>query len=360
MKKTSSGRFGWILRQGCMAVFISLFMIVFASTTVFANTVNIYDSANVLNQSSVKRAASALSKPIDIYSVSSSMSNATFDQTAKNNARKNANLIVMAFNANHVAIVGGTAVPISTSQYQDAVNAFTDTMRNGNHNYTNATVAALNSLQNSLNSGSRNSSSGIIPGVGGAARSGSIFSGTFCCIGLIVLIILGLFAVTRFRRRRADFTQPYGTTNYSSDQPYGGTNYPPQSYGARNYPPNQYYQDPNMQQPNRGGMNPLAAGGIGAALGGLFGYGLGRESGRDRNPGGGEGGFGAGASGDFANSGTGEAGGGASGDFGNSDTGGGFGNSGASGDFGNSDAGGGFGGGDDSGGDIGGGAGGNF
>src|ERR1700753_698991 len=105
MKKTSSGRFGWILRQGCMAVFISLFMVVFASTTVFANAVNIYDSANVLNQSSVKRAASALSKPVDIYSVPSSMSNATFDQTAKNNARKNANLIVLAFNANHFSIV---------------------------------------------------------------------------------------------------------------------------------------------------------------------------------------------------------------------------------------------------------------
>ncbi len=359
MKKTSSGVFGRLSRQGCMAAFISLFMVVFAGTAVFANAVNIYDNANILNQSSVKRAASALSKPVDIYTVNSSMSNATFDQTAKNYVRRNANLIVLAFDNQHVSIVGGSNVPLSTSQYQDAVNAFTGTIRNSNRNYTNATVSALNSLQGSLQ-GSQNSRGGLAPGAGGG-RSGGIFNGTFCCIGLLVLLLIAAFAFTRFRRRGARFNQPYGASDYSQNPSYRGGNYPPNQYyqdpntqpnqGGMN-PSNQYYQGPNTQ-PNRGGMNPLAAGGLGAALGGLFGYGLGKESDRDRNAGG-EGGVGggAGASGDFGNSGS-----GASGDFGNS-------GGGASGDFGNSGDGG-FGGDSDSGeeddgGGFGGGAGGNF
>jgi hypothetical protein len=291
---------------------------------------------NVLNQSSVQQAASALSKPVDIYAVNSSLSSSAFDQHAKT-LISSTNLIVVAFDSGHVSIVGGTRVGLSDSQYQDAVNAFLNVMSNGNGDYTSATVAALNSLKGSLGGG------GLFSGAGVGGGS-SIFSGTFCCIGLLVLLIIAVFAFTRIRRRRSfGYNQGY-------NQSYGAGNYPP------NYPQNQYYQDPNMQGGRRG-MNPWAAGGIGAALGGLFGYGVGRDTGdrnnRGDNYGGGDGGFGGGAGGDFGNGGNGGFGGGAGGDFGGGGNGG-FGG-GAGGDFGGGDNGG-FGGGDSGGG----GASGNF
>lgn len=334
MEKISLGRFS---RQGCVAILAALCMVVFATTAVFANTVHIYDNVNVLNKSSVQQAASALSKPVDIYAVNSSLSSSAFDQHAKT-LISSSNLIVIAFDSSHVSIVGGSSVGLSDSQYQDAVNAFLNTMSNGSKDYSGATVAALNSLNGSLGGGGAFSSGG-----GGGS---SIFGGNFCCIGLLVLLIIGVIAFTSIRRRRR-----FGM-NQGFNQGYGAGNYPP------NYPQNQYYQDPNMQGGRRG-MNPWAAGGIGAALGGLFGYGLGREGDRD-NRGGNYGGDG----GNFGNGGDGGFGGGASGDFGGGDNNGGGGDGGfgggAGGDFG---GGGGFGG--DSGGGggdggFGGGAGGNF
>ena len=368
MGKTSIRRFSC---RGCVALLAALCLSVFATTAIFANSVNIYDNANILNRSSVQQAASALSKPVDIYSVTSNLSNAAFDQMAKQSI-KTSNLIVLAFSSNHISIVGGSNVGLSNSQYQDASNAFISQMNGGSKNYTGATIAALNSLKNAL------SGSGFLSGVGGGGGGSSLFSGTFCCIGLLVLLIIGVFAFTRIRRRGINANQGYRANNYPpANQNYGAGNYPP------NYPQNQYYQDPNMLGGNRRGMSPWAAGGIGAALGGLFGYGLGRENDRSNrgdyydNGGNGGGGFGGGASGDFGNgdnNGGGGFGGGASGDFGNGDNngGGGFGGGdsggggfggGAGGDFGGG-GGGGFGGGDSGGGGgdggFGGGAGGNF
>src|SRR5205807_6510208 len=213
----------------------------------------------------------------------------------------------------YFAVAGGTSVSLSNSQYNSAVSAFRN---NFNGSYTNATIAAIQSLENSLGS----SSNALSRGVGG------IFSGllgTLCCVGLIVLVIVGvLFAVRRRmfgfggRPRGATYQQPY-------QQPYN-----------QGYPPN-YGPGYNQGQ----GINPLAAGGLGAAAGGLVGYELGKERGedefRDREQ-------------DSGNWGGGDFGGGAGGSFGGGD----FGGGGSGGDFGGGSGG--------SGGDFGGGGGGDF
>ncbi len=312
------------LGTGLIAIVSALCLLLVVATAAFANTVNIYDRAGVLDQSKVRSEASSLSYPIDIYTTNNfTGSSSNFDKTAVNSV-KSSNLIVIAIDTTHrhLAIVGGRSVSLSNSQYADARNAFASDYRN-NSNYTTATIAAIRSL------GSASGSSGsAIPGTSGGFNFGGL-----CVVGLIVLAAVVLFGVLAGRRRggfnRRSVPPPYGP-NYG--QPYNQGGYPP------NYGPG--YPGYNQNQ----GMNPWAAGGLGAAAGGLVGYELGRNAG-EREGREEQGGFGGGASGDFG--GGNDGGGGASGDFGGGNDGGGFGGGGGGGDWGG-------------GGDSGGGGGGSF
>ena len=119
------------------------------------NTVNIYDRAGVLTQGCVRSEASSLSYPIDIYTVNNfSGSTSSFDQTAVGSVNSS-NKIVIAIDTmhRHLAIVGGSSVLLSNSQYVDARNAFASSFQS-NNNYTSATIAAIRSLQNALGSSS--------------------------------------------------------------------------------------------------------------------------------------------------------------------------------------------------------------
>ncbi len=330
------------LGAGLFATISAFCLLLVMTTAAFANTVNIYDRAGVLNQSQVKSAASALSYPVDIYTINNfSGSTSSFDQTAKGSINSS-NKIVIAIDTvhRHLAIVGGSSVSLTNNQYADARNAFANSFRSDN-NYTSATVAALQSLQGVSSGGAFS-----VPGVNGGGFS---WGSTLCCVGLLVIAALALFGVLSRRRRGGGGffgggggglfgRRPNYDPNYNQfNQPYNQGGYPP------NYGPN-YPGGYNQNQ----GMNPLAAGGLGAAAGGLVGYELGKQAGeRDErgdqgNFGNDQGGFGGGASGDFGggdqgNSGgdQGGFGGGASGDFGGGDnSGGGFGGGGGGGDFG--------------------------
>jgi hypothetical protein len=311
------------LGTGLIATVSALCLLLVVATAAFANTVNIYDRAGVLNQSQVRSEASSLSYPIDIYTISNfAGSSSNFDKTAVSSI-KSSNLIVIAIDTTHkhLTIVGGRSVSLSNSQYADARNAFANDFRN-NSDYTSATIATIHSLGGA--SGSSNSAI--------SSTSGGFNFGGLCVVGLIVLAAVVLFGVLAGRRR--------GGFNRRSGPPPYGPNYG-QPYNQGGYPPN-YGPGYNQNQ----GMNPWAAGGIGAAGGGLIGYELGKEAG-EREAREGQGGFG-GDQGGF--------GGGASGDFGGGNDGGGFGGDqggfggGASGDFGGGGGGGDFGGGGDSGG----------
>ena len=299
---------------------ISAFCLLLATTIATqANTVNISDPAGVLNTSQVRSEAANLPDPINIYTTNSfTGTSADFDQRARSHIT-NPNLIVIAIDTvhHHLAIVGGSSVSLSNSQYNDAVQAFKNAYSSNGGDYTAATIAAIRSLRSSL--GAAPVAPGNNPGgnVPVPSNGGGFFPGyaVLCCIGLLVLVAAGvIFAVMR---RRARFGQPVMGPPYQ--QPYN------QPYN-QGYPPN---YGPGY---NQGGINPWAAGGLGAAAGGFLGSELGKEQGEEEaheqgdqggNLGGGND-FGGGASGDFG-------GGGSAGDFGG---GGGDSGGGGGGDFG--------------------------
>jgi len=314
-----------------LALLAALGLVLITTTNVLAATVHVYDNAHVLNQSQVQSDAASLPNPIDIYTAAFPGTVYAFDQRAAGHITS-PRLIVIAIDTmhKHLAIDGGKSVPLSTSQYSSARDAFISSFRS-NQDYTRATIAAIDSLKSSLGVGN-----GSVPGI--PIPAGGIFSsllGVVCCVGLILVVIVGvIFAARWLFRRRSGFAGPQGIPYQQPyQQPYNQGYPPPQQQ-----PYNQGYPPPPNYGPgyNQGqGVNPLVAGGLGAAGGGLLGYELGKQAGeheereREQDQGGdwGGGDFGGGASGDFG--GGGDSGGGASGDFGgDGDSGGG-----SSGDF---------------------------
>jgi len=255
--------------KGLFAVVITCCLLFIATATTFADTVHIYDQANVLNTSQVQSEASALRYPVDIYTTNTfNGSSNAFYQQSRSHVNNRSNLIVMAIDISgrHFAVTGGPQVPISQNQYDDARNAFQNSF--GNSGYTGATIAALRSLQNAI--ASNGSSSGSNPNpVGNRGFFGNLAFAPLCCIGLLVLAGIAVFAFVR-RRRFGGFgrgpvnpTPMYGPQQQPYNQPYN-----------QGYPPN---YGPGYNQ--GGGINPWAAGGLGAVGGGLAGYELGRMQG---------------------------------------------------------------------------------
>ncbi len=272
-------------------------------------TVHVYDNAGVLDKNRVQSEASSLPYSMDIYTVNTFQgTKPEFDNTTRAKLGSNPDLIVMAVDTvhHHLAIVRGSNVPLSSSQINGAVSSFVNNYNNGD--YTGATIATIGSLRNSL-------------GASVGPSGGGVFSGllaTLCIVGLVIVGAILLFGI--FLRRRLGggrYTRPP-----VYQQPY---QQPPYNQG---YPPN--YSGPPGYYQGQGqgpGINPLAAGGLGAAAGGLLGYELGKEAGenqgQEQGQGQGDGGwagasgdFGGGGSGDFGGGGSGDSGGGGSGDFG--------------------------------------------
>jgi hypothetical protein len=308
-----------------MALCLSLLAVAGAS----ANSVNIYDQANVLNADQVRSAASSLPNPINIYTTNTFTGDTSAFEHQATTHLTNPNLLVMAIDTNsahhHVAIVGGSDVSLSQSQYDSATQAFVQAYQSNKGDYTTSTIASLQSLRSSLgaapvNPANPNNGSVPVP----TTNSGGLFSsmlGTTCCIGGAI-VLLGLGLLFTLGRRRFFGRRPQGIPPYQ--QPY------PPDYGPNyNQPYNQPYPPNYGPNYNQGpGMNPWAAGGLGAAAGGLLGYELGKDRGEDEaraqyddnNPGnnygnGGDfGGGGGGSAADFGNGG--DFGGGSGADFG--------------------------------------------
>src|SRR6266700_2600460 len=142
----------WSAKLGALIAALALLLV--ASTSVFAATVNIYDNAHVLNSSQINGEASSLSYPISIYTVANyTASSSAFDQSTAKKISSN-NLIVMAINTTpghgHVRVDGGTSVPLTSSDYQNAASAFASNYNKGDYN--GATVAAIHSLRDALSS----------------------------------------------------------------------------------------------------------------------------------------------------------------------------------------------------------------
>src|SRR5213078_645442 len=261
-------------RRGVLASITALCLVFFLTITAFAGSVSISDQAGVLNASQIRSAASSLRYPLNIYTVNNfSGSTSSFDQRAASHVTNGNIVISISTNLQHVTIQYGRNVPLNNATANNAVSAFISSYKS-NHDYTSATTSSIYSLESSLGSS----------GSGGQTSSGgsNIFGiSARCLVGLIILGVLLFFVLRRNRNRPQYANQNYG-------QPYPpnyGPQYPqyPSNYGQGNYP-----------QQNQG-VNPLVAGGLGAAAGGLLGYELGKQQGereaRDEgNYGGGDGG----------------------------------------------------------------------
>jgi hypothetical protein len=171
------------------------------SVGAMADTVRISDPLGVLNQSRVMSEGTKLSYPLDIYTTN------TFSGTASDFVTRtiavhltSKRLIVIAIDTFHhyLAIVGGSSVSLTKSDYTNAGTAFKKNF-SGN-NFTNATIAAIQSLANAL-------------------KPGSPISGFV--LGLIVVVIIGLViisAIVGFVRRLLGFG-PRTTPNTGYQQP---------------------------------------------------------------------------------------------------------------------------------------------
>jgi hypothetical protein len=167
-----------------------------------ADTVRISDPLGVLNQSKVMSEGAKLSYPLDIYTTN------TFSGTASDFVTRtiavhltSKRLIVIAIDTIHhyLAIVGGSSVSLSKSDYTNAGTAFKN---NFGGNFTNATIAAIQSLENAL-------------------KPGSPFSGfvLVLIIGVIIVLLI-ISAIVGFVRRLLGFgprTRP--NTGYQQPQP---------------------------------------------------------------------------------------------------------------------------------------------
>lgn len=265
--------------KSILATMFASCLLLFATISAFAANVTISDQSGVLNQSQVRSQASSLSYPISIYTVNTFKGSQSQFQQATANKVTNSNLIVIAIDTvnRFVQIDSGANVPLQTSQNQAAANAFKQNFNNGDYN--GATIAALQSLQNSLAS-SRGSSSGTgsnTPQPVGNSGGLGLGSGALCCVGLLIAGIVAAFVFAR--RRRGGFGARGPVNPIQPQAPYP-PNYPNQGY-PQNYPPNYGPGYPGYGPGYNQGVNPIIPGGIGAVGGGLLGYELGRQAGEN-------------------------------------------------------------------------------
>lgn len=289
-----------IWRQVVLASSAALYLVLILTITTFASDVSISDQAGVLNQSQVRKAASALGYPVSIYTVNGfSGSTQQFDQRAANILGNHKNMIVIAIDTNrrYLVVRSGPDVPLTNTDATNARQAFASSFNGGD--YTAATVSCLNSLKSSLatqkatNGGSNNNTSWL--------RVGS------CLLGLLVIGGLLFFVWSRKRRsgfaegggfgspfnRQRSMNPEYNPQYQGNPPPYQG-NVPPYQGNPPSYQgnPPPYQGNPPPYQgntppyygsgypPQQRGINPLAAGGLGAAAGGLLGYELGKNRAR--------------------------------------------------------------------------------
>lgn len=137
---------------GLLAFGATLMLLAVTSARVLADNVNIVDNAHVLDVAQVTDQASQLPNPVSIYTNNTfTGSTDAFDKfTTTFIGPNDSNLIVINIDTvhRHLAIVGGTQVPLSNDQYASAIQTFKDNFNNGD--YTGATIAALQSLNTAL------------------------------------------------------------------------------------------------------------------------------------------------------------------------------------------------------------------
>jgi hypothetical protein len=143
----------------CLALVTVCSLFLLTTLHVEASTVTINDQAFVLDAGQVQAVAAQSPDPIFIYTTETF----TGDQDALNQSTReqlpDQNAIAIGIDTvhRHFSIEAGTNVQLSDSQASDALSAFRSNYDNAG-DYTSATIAALDSVQNALSGGGMNPS----------------------------------------------------------------------------------------------------------------------------------------------------------------------------------------------------------
>ena len=141
-------------------------LLLLTTVNVLASTVNINDQAGVLDAGSVQAEAAKLPVPILIYTTKTFTGDqSALDQSTRERLPDQDSIAIGIDTVHrHFSIQAGTNVSLSDSQASDAVSAFQSNYDNGG-DYTSATLAALDSVQNALKSGGGFDPSMVVFGV---------------------------------------------------------------------------------------------------------------------------------------------------------------------------------------------------
>jgi hypothetical protein len=258
-----------------------------------AASVQVKDDARVLDVDQVRSKASQLSHPVSISTVP------TFDGPKSDFIRntqqaltgQDAIAIGISVEQRYLAIVAGKQVGLNAEQTVEARQAFAQAYGSNagaNGNYTAATLAALQSLQASLGTGSADGIANPLQSLGGVLSNPLTW-----LLLLLALTGTSFFVLRRFSGQQNTMNPTMGMPwqerpgpkdeygRVDPDPGYGQSGYGRPPYSGSGYDPNGYYGRPmyGPGYPPQGGVNPWVAGGMGALGGGLLGYGLGRMAG---------------------------------------------------------------------------------
>lgn len=304
MVRWRSRRAGWLLAS-CAVTTAAVLAVTVGPAA--ADVVNISDASHVLDVTRVQNEAATLPDPVDVFTTTKDAdNNGAFDTEVQSKVTTTRTIVIaMNTQSHHLAIRTGSASRVSQGAAMAATQAFTGSFKS-NSNYTDATIAALDSMKSAIQAAPQQGNRAV---PARRSRTGGGVSGLICG-GLCLVVVVGLviFAVSRFAGRRRRSSGPGPGPGYGPGAGYG-PGYGP-GYGGG------------------GGVNPWVAGGAGAVGGGVLGYELGRmegereERGReeyyDRDQGYNNGGDsswgGGGADGDFGGGGGDSGGSGGSGD----------------------------------------------
>lgn len=215
------------LRRSFYALFLTFGLFIITALPVLAASVTIQDQSNVLDDARIKQAASTLRFPLKLYTTSTfkGTTKAFQTTTARQITSKNQVVIAIDTRAKEISIASGKETKLTNSQLKTVADTLEDTYESRG-DYTQAVLAAMEKLPQS--------------------SSSSSWSPTSIIIGVIIVAIIVFFMILRRRRSSAPVYQPTPSYNH----------YPPQQEG----------------------MNPLAAGALGAVAGGVAGYALGQAT----------------------------------------------------------------------------------
>jgi hypothetical protein len=250
------------------------------TNTVHAANVQIRDDARVLDVDQVRSQASQLSHSVSISTMRTFSGPKSDFIRSTEQALTGQNAIAIAIGIaveqRYLAIVAGKQAGLNAEQIEQARQAFAKAYGSNagaNGNNTGATLAALQSLQAGLGN------EGILSPL---PTLGRVLGNPLTWLLLLALIGGAFFVFRRFSGQRNRMNPPMGMPwqerpgpkdaygRVDSDAGYGQPGYSGPMYGPP-YPPQR-------------GMNPWAAGGLGAVGGGLLGYGLGRMAGEHEQP----------------------------------------------------------------------------